>query len=62
VGHSPKKPIDVKMLSGWNLIDDFRRRLALVRTRLAPPESSESRGGPERKLLEEDYFSLFLFA
>lgn len=70
VGHSPKKPIDVKMLSSWNLIDDFRRRLALVRTRLAPPESSESpeapeapeaRGGPERKLLEEDYFSLLLF-
>ena len=58
VGHTPKKPIDVKMLSRWNLIDDFRRRLGLVRTRLAP---AESRGGPERKLLEEDYFSLFLF-
>ena len=52
------------MLSGWNLIDDFRRRLALVQARVAAPESpesSQSRGGPERKLLEEDYFSLFLF-
>lgn len=66
VARSPKEPIDVKMLSGWNLIDDFRRRLAVVQARMAPPESSESsespsKGGPERKLLEEDYFSLFLF-
>ncbi len=56
------------MLSSWNLLDDFRRRLAQVRARLAPPPPPEpppkppvSRGGPERKLLEEDYFSLFLF-
>ena len=63
-GSPSKKTIDVKMLSGWNLIDDFRRRLALVQARVAAPESpesSQSRGGPERKLLEEDYFSLFLF-
>jgi hypothetical protein len=32
-GNPTQTPIDVKMLSGWNLIDDFGRRLALVQAR-----------------------------
>jgi hypothetical protein len=63
VGHSPKKKISSKMLSGWNLIDDFRRRLSSVQAASASTsEASPARaGGPERKLLVGDYFRLFLF-
>lgn len=49
------------MLSGWNLIDDFRRRLSSVQAASAPEESPARAGGPVRKLLVGDYFSLFLF-
>ena len=55
-----KEKIDEKKLSSWKLLDDFRRRLAKVRAASAPPPEGRP-GGPERLLLEEDYFSLMLF-
>lgn len=53
-----KEPIDPKKLSNWKLLDEFRRRLAVVQARLA---SAAVPTDPKRKLLEEDYFSLVLF-
>lgn len=55
-----KEQIDEKKLSSWKLLDDFRQRLAKVREAMPPPPDKRS-GGPERLLLEEDYFSLMLF-
>jgi hypothetical protein len=55
-----KEKIDEKKLSSWKLLDDFRQRLAKARAATAPPPESRP-GGPERLLLEEDYFSLMLF-
>jgi hypothetical protein len=54
-----KDKIDEKKLSSWKLIDDFRERLA--RFQAAAPKVEKRPGGPERKLLESDYFCLFLF-
>ena len=54
-----KDKIDEKQLSHWKLLDDFRERLAKAQT--AAPKAAKRPGGPERKLLESDYFSLFLF-
>lgn len=55
-----KPKIDEAKLSNWKLLDDFRVRLTKVRAAMAPmPEKPP--GGPERLLLEEDYFSLMLF-
>ena len=53
-----KEPIDVKKLSNWKLLDEFRRRLAEVQARAGP---SCVVPDPKRKLLEADYFSLLLF-
>jgi len=55
-----KEKIDDKKLRSWKLLDDFRRRLAKVREASDPP-TKDRPGGPERLLLEEDYFSLMLF-
>ena len=54
-----KQNIDEKKLSNWNLLDDFRRRLAKVAQTTAPKPKRP--GGPERLLLEQDYFCLILF-
>ena len=54
-----KDKIDEKKLSSWKLIDDFRERLA--RFQAAAPKVEKRPGGPDRKLLESDYFCLFLF-
>jgi hypothetical protein len=54
-----KPIIDEKKLSSWKLLDEFRRRLAIVQARTVKP--TPRAGGPERLLLEEDYFSLILF-
>jgi hypothetical protein len=54
-----KDKIDEKKLSCWKLLDDFRDRLARVQA--AAPKVEKRPGGPERKLLESDYFCLFLF-
>ena len=54
-----KDKIDEKKLSQWKLIDDFRQRLA--KAQAAAPKAAKKPGGPERKLLEADYFCLFLF-
>jgi hypothetical protein len=55
-----KEEIDGKKLHNWKLLDDFRSRLAKIRAGMpSPPEQRP--GGPERLLLEEDYFSLMLF-
>lgn len=54
-----KDKIDEKKLSSWKLLDDFRARLA--KAQAAAPAIEKRPGGPERKLLEADYFSLFLF-
>lgn len=54
-----KQIIDEKKLSNWKLLDDFRCRLAKV-ARTAVPKVKKS-GGPERLLLEENYFCLMLF-
>ena len=54
-----REKIDDKMLRSWKLLDDFRRRLAKVRESQPKPEKQP--GGPERLLLEHDYFSLMLF-
>jgi hypothetical protein len=56
---SAKDKIDEKKPSNWKLLDDFRRRLAKVRD--SAPAPNKRPGGPERLLLEEDYFSLMLF-
>lgn len=50
--------IDAKRLSNWKLLDDFRLRLSKIERH---PEESKRAGGPERLLLEEDYFALILF-
>lgn len=55
-----KEKIDEKKLRSWKLLDDFRSRLAKIRAE-APPPPEKRPGGPERLLLEEDYFSLMLF-
>lgn len=55
-----KEKIDEKKLRSWKLLDDFRARLAKVRAETPPPPEKRP-GGPERLLLEEDYFSLMLF-
>jgi hypothetical protein len=55
-----KEKIDEKKLRSWKLLDDFRQRLAKVRGTVTPPPVKRP-GGPERLLLEEDYFSLMLF-
>jgi hypothetical protein len=55
-----KEKIDEKKLRIWKLLDDFRRRLAKIRAEMPPPPEKRP-GGPERLLLEEDYFSLMLF-
>ncbi len=52
--------IDEKKLRSWKLLDDFRSRLAKVRAEM-PHQPEKRPGGPERLLLEEDYFSLMLF-
>lgn len=52
--------IDEKKLRSWKLLDDFRSRLAKIRAGM-PPQPEKRPGGPERLLLEEDYFSLMLF-
>lgn len=54
-----KHKIDAEMLSSWKILDDFRERLAKVQA--AAPKVDRRPGGPERKLLETDYFCLFLF-
>lgn len=54
-----KDKIDEVQLSGWKLLDDFRARLAKIQA--AAPKVAKKPGGPERKLLESDYFCLFLF-
>lgn len=55
-----KGKIDEKKLRSWKLLDDFRIRLAKIRAEM-PPAPEKRPGGPERLLLEEDYFSLMLF-
>ena len=55
-----KETIDEKKLSSWKLLDDFRQRLAKARAAMPPPPDKRP-GGPERLLLEENYFSLILF-
>jgi len=53
-----RQSIDEKKLSNWKPLDDFRRRLAKVAKTAAP--KPQRPGNPERKLLQEDYFSLML--
>lgn len=55
-----KEQIEEKKLRSWKLLDDFRSRLAKIRAEM-PPQPERRPGGPERLLLEEDYFSLMLF-
>lgn len=54
-----KETINEKSLRSWKLLDNFRQRLASVRESMPLPDKRP--GGPERLLLEEDYFSLMLF-
>ena len=54
-----KDKIDERKLHSWKLLDEFRRRLANAQA--AVPLREKRRGGPERLLLEEDYYSLMLF-
>jgi Transposase DDE domain len=57
---SCKPKFDEAKLSNRKLLNDFRVRLKEVRATMLPiPEKPP--GGPERLLLEEDYFSLMLF-
>ncbi len=55
-----KEKIDEKKLRCWKLLDDFRSRLARIRAEMPPPPENRP-GGPERLLIEKDYFSLMLF-
>ena len=54
-----KRTIDEKKLTHWKLLDEFRRRLAKVMESAGPKQKPP--GGPERLLLEKNYFSLILF-
>lgn len=54
-----RETINEKSLRSWKLLDNFRQRLASVRESMPLPDKRP--GGPERLLLEEDYFSLMLF-
>jgi hypothetical protein len=56
-----KQTIDEKKLRSWKLLDDFRQRLAKVRAAMPSSLPDKRPGGPERLLLEEEYFSLILF-
>ena len=58
-----KETIEEKKLSSWKLLDDFRQRLAKTRAKMAPSpaHARQNPGGPERLLLDHDYFSLMLF-
>ena len=58
VGHAWQS-IDEKKLSNWKPLDDFGCHLAKVAKTAAP--KARRPGGAERKLLQEDYFSLMLF-
>ena len=49
-----KQTIDEKKLSKWKLLEEFRRRLAKIMESARPKHKPP--GGPERPLLEEDYF------
>lgn len=53
-----KQTIDEKKLSQWKLLEEFRCRLAKVMESVPPKQKPP--GGPERLLLQEDYFSLML--
>jgi hypothetical protein len=55
---SAKDKIDEKKVTCWKLLDDFRERLA--KARVTAPKVGNRPGGPERKLLETDYFCLLL--
>jgi hypothetical protein len=55
-----KEIIDEKKLRSWKLLEDFRCRLAKVSAAASPAQEKRA-GGPERLLLQEDYFSLMLF-
>ncbi len=54
-----KGKIDEKKFTSWKRLDDFRRRLA--KAQAAAPTREKRPGGPERLLLDDDYFSLMLF-
>ena len=54
-----KDKIDEKQLSSWKLLDDSRARLAKAQAKA--PKVAKKPGGPERKLLDSDYFSHLLF-
>ena len=54
-----KQAIDEKKLSRWKLLEEFRRRFAKVMESAEPKQKPP--GGPERLLLQENYFSLMLF-
>ncbi|HBZ55596.1 MAG TPA: IS4 family transposase, partial [Syntrophobacteraceae bacterium] len=53
-----KATIDPAKLSHWKLLREFRLRLAAAQTGSLTAVPDED---PKRKLLQEDYFSLFLF-
>jgi hypothetical protein len=55
-----KQKIEENNLRSWKLLDDFRARLAKARAAMGALPDKRA-GGPERLLLEEDYFSLMLF-
>lgn len=55
-----KEKIDETKLKSWKLLDDFRARLFKIREGMPPPPDKRP-GGPQRLLLEKDYFSLMLF-
>jgi hypothetical protein len=46
-------------LSRWKLVDEFRERLDAAAQHRSPGKSEKD---PRRKLLQNDYFSLVLFA
>jgi hypothetical protein len=56
-----QRQISERELKHWRLLDRFRQALTAKRKSLPGEDKQDRLGGPERKLLEEDYFSLMLF-
>jgi hypothetical protein len=56
---APKLKFSERDLSRWKLVDEFRERLDAAAQQRSPGKSERD---PRRKLLQNDYFSLVLFA
>ena len=58
----PTQELSVESLRSWNLLSEFRKLLKDARQRSNPKGvEKQKNGGPQRLLLEDDYYSSILF-